>query len=627
MEIDEVEETTTTTQFHQFHRNNPLPNIANLNDEIQFNNDDLEEIILQHSDIDSSASNQWSKPTTVNTDDLAVALAKLGIRVSPGLLVYYKNPTDNEDSDLDTELQQAFGPAYVGALGTESCSSQERLIQPGISSRNIQNKKTRNILFSPYSGISVFPAHTKKASYITWDIYVENTTRKWPMEMKRLRSKLRLPMLCNKERISTLDRLMSVESSMYCADSSTCKELLKALKNEPEPERDRSRITKIYLKLIEELLLNSKLQEVPKFFREYRNELSFKIQNSDNKINLTSPKLLYLQAFYHYRSGHYHKAENILRSLICFVLTQFQSFNDFTIELLRLYNTTIQKYKLQENLVEVENIYRFNMRIYSSEVTDFNFKLWYDNALSLLRYFLGNSKYKEGQSLCSHLIKRTKLVFGIKSNSYFECQIQQAYLWRKQGKLSQAFDLLYQLSKNSEVTEVIEYNLFDEIGHILWEKKDFSAAASWWKKTIERRVVLYGLQHPNILVDFKNLGSCYEVLRQWEAALKLYSKFVENLRKIWGVKQSSVEQVEGWILHVKEEIEMIARESESESDRGKSKNKEKESESKRDKNADRDTSAEGVGDIEFEQYQTGDNVEDIDWEALHSMSPSVFNSE
>ncbi|KAM3073991.1 hypothetical protein ACMFMG_008607 [Clarireedia jacksonii] len=481
--------------------------------------------------------------------------------------------------------------------------------------------------------MSVFPARPKKASRITWDVFVAKVKREWPMEMKRLESKLRSPTLCNKERISTLDGLISFQNEMNFDSARTYEALLRALKS--EPERDRSRISKAYLKSIEGHIRVYRLQEAQKLFRKYRNEFN-------EKPKFTNPELLYLQAYYLYNLGHYHKAENILRPLICFALTQFGPFNYFTMLLLHLYNCIIQQQRLQGEFVEFENIRRFSLSVCSGEEADFNFRLWSPNAFSLLSYFIDDGRYEEAQSLCSYLMKRTQSAFGNESPLYIECQILQARIWYKQGKFKEALDLSYQLSNNPKLSKTLKFNLFFQIDYILWEKGDFSEAAIWSRKIVEARVILCGLQHPYVLIDCRNLGLCYERLGQWGAALRLYSSFLGRLRKCWGVEESSVKEVERWISFVEQEMERIAQESEnggeseiksdSESENGgesaieseSEKESEVENESERDENAKEGAGIEGVEDMGLDQDQTGDSFDEIDWKALHAESPSAF---
>jgi tetratricopeptide (TPR) repeat protein len=607
MEIDRDEKTTTAIESQRLPQDDS-PTIQNSDDQTHFSEDEVEEIMPQSSDIDTS--HQWSEPTAVSIDELIAALEHLDFPDARQLLTPYSNPAELEDSGSDTEPQQPLGPSRAGASDTESYSTQKQLIQHRKAPTKIQNRRIRNLAVNPYSEISVFPARPKKASRLTCDAYVVNMNWEWPMEWERLKSKLRSPRLCNKDRISTLDHLASLGRLMLINHISIYEDLLMALKG--ESKCDRRRITKTYFHLIEQSLHHSQFQKVAKHFREYLEELK-----SDETNDFAKLELLYLQAYYLYRLGYLNKAENISRRAIWSALTQFGPYHDFTIRLLSISNS-IQDSLSRWRYFAGENIRRFNLSIYSGEVTDFDFYFWFDNAISLLRHFNLNWRYEEGQSLCTYLTKRAELVYGTESGLYHECQIEQAAIWQRQGKLTEALDLLYRLSGNLGLTEVRECDIFHYIGHVLWAKEDFADATIWFRKTFESNVTLQGLQNPTTLVACKNLGSCFEVLGQWQAALRLYSKFAERLRGCRVVNQSSVEEVEGWISYVEETIERIAQEEsdEDESDEDES-----------DEDVDGDADVERVGDMELEQAQEVNDSDvnlnvgwnddwNVDWNAL-----------
>jgi tetratricopeptide (TPR) repeat protein len=599
MEIDEDEETTTAIHSQQFPQNDPL-NMENLEDQTQSRDDEVEEIIPQSSGIDTSISNQWSEPTIINVDELAVALENLGLRGVRQLLTPYKSPADLKDSDSDMGPQQPLRPFREGGSDTESYSTQDQLRRCRRASADTRNERDRSLTFGPYHEISVFPARPKKFSRMTWDAYVTKVNREWQIEGERLISTLQSPTLCNKERISILDRLLSLENSMLSSNSSTCEELLTVLRG--ETKCDRRRITKIYFHLIERYINTSQIQRVPNLIREYLNELK-----SDEKNDFVKLELLFLQAHYLYHLDQSNKAEHLIRRVIWFAFTRFGPYHDFTIHALHLYNM-IKERLSKGTFIEAENIYRFNISICSGEVADFNFELWYSNATSLVWYFGLNRRYEEAQSLCTYVMKRAELVFGTDSGVYISCRIEQAHIWRKQGKISESLNLLYLLSGNSNLSERAKYKISNDIGFILMEMKDYSKAEIWYRKTLESSVIMYGLQHPCILVNCENLGYCFEMLGRWSAALRLYRKFLERLRKCRGVDQSSVEKVEGWISRGEREIEMIAQEKES----GKN------------ENTDGGANTEGAGDMESEQSQALNDSDGIDWDELHAKSPSAF---
>ncbi|PQE07890.1 Clr5 domain-containing protein [Rutstroemia sp. NJR-2017a WRK4] len=598
-EIDRDEDTTGAMQSRQLPQKD-LPNILNPDDQTHFGDDGVEEIMPQFNEMDTS--HQWSAATTVSIDELVVALGNLGFPDARQLLTPYRNPAGLEESDSDTDPQQPLGPPRAGASDTESYSNQKQLVQHRVASRTIQNRKIGTLTFSPYSEISIFPTQSKKASRITWDTYVVKVNKEWPMKWERLQAQLQSPSLCNTDRISTLDHLASLEDSMFADNSSTYEELLTVLKS--ETKCDRRRITKTYFQLIERYIRWTKFPKVAKHFHEYLNELK-----SDETNDFAKLELLYLQAFYLYRLGHYNKAENIMRRAIWCALTHLGPYHEFTVSSLNIYCSIAENLKPRD-FVAGENIRRFYLSIYSGQVTDFNFILWYDNTISLLWHFTRNGRYEEGQSLCTYITKRVKLAFGTGSVLYTECQIEQAKIWRAQGKLSEALDLLYSLSGSPGIGEKTRRDIFEYIGQFQWDKNDFPEAAIWFWKSFESTVMLSGLQHPNVLITCKALGICFEVLGQWGAALRLYSKFAERLRGCRGIDPSSVKKVEGWILYVEGTIERIAQRKKSE----------------RDENANGGVKIEVVENMEWEQIQDRTDL-DVDWDALKDIPTPEWYSE
>ncbi len=131
---------------------------------------------------------------------------------------------------------------------------------------------------------------------------------------------------------------------------------------------------------------------------------------------------------------------------------------------------------------------------------------------------------------------------NVEKNLIAECYRKIGLMYSELGDYERSTEyLLNGLEAIDSINaESILPNLYNDLGVVYDNKREFDLAIQYYKKSLEIREQIFGTDSESVAMSYNNLGYIYSEIGNYEDALEFYSKALDIQRKLFGEEHEDV---------------------------------------------------------------------------------------
>ena len=245
------------------------------------------------------------------------------------------------------------------------------------------------------------------------------------------------------------------------------------------------------------------------------------------------------------------ECESLCRDLVQICLMNFGPREASTLDAIHRLSYMMRH---QGRYVDSERLMRIILQIYLVE-----FEEHYEDICESFRE-LGHQIAEQGQldkatELCRVIVQRAKDSLGDYHWTTICCNRDLAVCLQKKG-LHQESQELWLATLRLQLPDAGEDNLdcmctMYEIGRCLHQRKHYEESFSWFEKCFRNNAAALEPHHWLMIDACKYLGSCYEELRRFTAAVAVYQQAIGFFESAKGSHEADIARLQRWVSRIR----------------------------------------------------------------------------